>query len=678
MRRSSSPPMAGPSRFASTASPSPSPHRPCRRASSSGDLGGFLGGARPPRCCGAAGDGSGTCGRPEGCSGASCGAPCGAREARQSRGQHDRQGDGGCRYNMDDLVARIRAELAAATCREAEASSGGRGAPAAPAAAPVPEPPRHAASDAATGANADLVEALAREGRRLRQALDGALAEAQAERLRGDAGMPGGADERVPPSEASPRGNAISTRLLRAEATAAALGSAQLLTELEASRDESRRLRRELEGALQAGAAAAGASSDANGGASRDATAAAAWQATAERERLARELEQALADGRAAAAAAAAATAERARAQAKSSELKAELDAATAFGRAWASPSRAAAPPPPPPPSSGGSSCGGGEDASARRAGAHEATATPRPHGASHSLAEPSTPAAPERPLRTPSSGLGGFAALRQSLGLPEEREDRAPYLRRTGSCTASTASTGCAAAAAPPSSSDGVAMGSCASGGTGARCAGAAGERMSATGGSHATGASGLGTGVGPSREPLAGGGNGRESSEDMHPAHWWSRFRESDKAARKPADVGGPSLRHSHDGVLRPRGGPAGGALGSSLHGSGAAGGGGSLSFGAGGSHSGGPCGGGGSAGPRGLGLRASDPAPQGAGSSDCAFDFKQSSCGSGIDRDGLLEREHLFERDSLFGRLPHTRPIFAGTGDTGGFEASCSRWR
>lgn len=98
-------------------------------------------------------------------------------------------------------------------------------------------------------------------------------------------------------------------RLLKAQAAAAdaalssPLLSSQLLMELEASRDEGCRLRRELQGALQAGAAEG-----------------ACVVGGSERERLRRELEIALKQGAEAAAAAA-------EARSRSARLQAELDA---------------------------------------------------------------------------------------------------------------------------------------------------------------------------------------------------------------------------------------------------------------------------------------------------------------------------------------------------------------
>jgi len=149
-----------------------------------------------------------------------------------------------------------------------------------------------------------LVEALAREGRRLRHELDGALAEARAERRRADflAEAGAGASASGACDEASLKA-AQHVRLLQAEAEAADASSSKLLMELEASRDEGRRLRRELQGALEAGAAGA-----------------AGVNAGSERERLRRELEIALKEGAAAAAAAA-------EARSRSSRLQAELDA---------------------------------------------------------------------------------------------------------------------------------------------------------------------------------------------------------------------------------------------------------------------------------------------------------------------------------------------------------------
>lgn len=115
--------------------------------------------------------------------------------------------------------------------------------------------------------DSNLVDALASEGRRLREEL------AQAE---GGAAVPSWATQEVPPrrAEKDPSDEGSSSRLPSLDPRG--FSTAELQTVLEACRDEGHKLRRELEGALAAGAAAVEASS-----------------ATA-RERLKRELDVAL------------------------------------------------------------------------------------------------------------------------------------------------------------------------------------------------------------------------------------------------------------------------------------------------------------------------------------------------------------------------------------------------
>jgi len=129
-----------------------------------------------------------------------------------------------------------------------------------------------------------LVAALELRGQKLRHELDEALAAARAERLSADsvAACSFSFANAEAAAAAAERRDAALVQLFRSEATSAALSSQRLLSELESSRDEGRRLKQELEKAV--------------GAASTD-------NATAEREKLCRELEAGLAESMAAAAA---------------------------------------------------------------------------------------------------------------------------------------------------------------------------------------------------------------------------------------------------------------------------------------------------------------------------------------------------------------------------------------
>eukprot|EP00927_Polykrikos_kofoidii_P005689 TRINITY_DN12253_c0_g1_i2.p1 TRINITY_DN12253_c0_g1~~TRINITY_DN12253_c0_g1_i2.p1 ORF type:complete len:479 (+),score=75.75 TRINITY_DN12253_c0_g1_i2:139-1575(+) len=132
----------------------------------------------------------------------------------------------------------------------------------------------------------DPSEALSREGVRLRRELDAALMQARTERYRGDAASRWASE---PPSVLGNGAISARAQIFLAEASAAALSGAPLLSNFEASRDEGQKLKRELQSVLEAGADAAAVAS--------------------ERERLCKELELSFTQGAMAAASARAAAA---------------------------------------------------------------------------------------------------------------------------------------------------------------------------------------------------------------------------------------------------------------------------------------------------------------------------------------------------------------------------------
>lgn len=117
------------------------------------------------------------------------------------------------------------------------------------------------------------VEALAREGRRLRHKLDSVLAEARAERVRADS-LAVGQQVAAAASTAKSRFSSTPIGMEKCSQASQVISQSELLMELHASQDEGRRLRRELEDALEAAKAGA--------------------EITCERERLRKELDAVL------------------------------------------------------------------------------------------------------------------------------------------------------------------------------------------------------------------------------------------------------------------------------------------------------------------------------------------------------------------------------------------------